>query len=51
MSLYHTLLAAVLDLLAVGPLSEQEMEGAQDDALSRTRFAGNDGEARVEVDF
>ena len=41
---------AGLDGLAVGALAEQQSEGAEQDALSSARLAGDDGKTRCEVD-
>ena len=48
--LYHTAFASAFDRLGVCALSEQQPDGSENDAFSRSGFSGDDREARVEVD-
>ena len=50
MRLYDAPVAPRLDGLAVGTLSEQQSECAEDDALAGTGLAGDDGEAPLKGD-
>ena len=45
---YDALVATALHLLRIGAVAKQQSYGTDDDALSGTGFARNDGEARVE---
>ena len=47
--LYEATVASALDDLRVGPLSEQQSDGAEYDALTGSRLAGEYRESRVEL--
>ena len=47
-SLHHTLALLVGQHLRIGPLSQQQSQGAQQDRLARTRLARDDGKPLVE---
>ena len=50
MSLNHTFGVVAHDVFHVSPLSKQQVDGTENDALSCTRFSGNDRETIVESD-
>ncbi len=49
--LYDATVLASLDCLGVGPVAEQETNGAEDDTLSSSRLSRDNGEAGVQLDI
>ena len=45
------LVGSLLDGLRVGPLSQEQGDGAEDDTLTGTRLSRNDREARIEFNI
>ena len=48
MGFYHAAVSACLDGLGVGTVAQEQTDGAEDDALSGSCFARDDGEAWIE---
>ena len=44
------LVGSLLERLGVGSLAQQQPDGSQDDALARSRLAGDDGESWMQLD-
>ena len=51
MGFYHAAVSACLDGLGVGSVTQEQTDGAEDDALSGSGFSSDDGEARIECDI